>query len=547
MSSDERLARLASLGRDDAFGALYERHQPALFAYCRTMLRDDDDARDALQSAALKALTAIARDEPPHSPRAWLFRIVHNEAITIMRRRRPHDELVEDGGSCGTVGGGPLDDVLARERLTELVTELHALPERQRRALLLRELGGLDYDEIASAIGMSAGAARQAVHEARRALAEQTEGREAACDDIRDALAEGDGRTRQRRAVRAHLRGCSGCRAFDKRLRRRTRDIRSLLPAGAGALFAQVLLVGGSAGGGGVAVPVGVAKGVATVLAIGASGAAVVEVASDGARSSRGSLSDAAAAVRDADRSRSPSSARSPGVAGAASVPLAGTSVFSDGGLPALRASSSSGRVLVERSARRDVAVSGALDDDEPGDRSFVDWDGWDGSRAPGRGRGPRGGPDGGFHDFDGSGPRPGGAAPVEGGRRGGGGGGSRHGSHPDARHTESFAAPAHYDGRRRHDGRTSERRRHEGPTGSSGSSGGSAPAQESTRSEPSTAPPTSPEPTQSSPSPEPTTSPPPAPTDSPAGDPTTTPLPEPDAPPTGDTTADPRAPTPAP
>ena len=297
MSSDDRLARLAAGGRDDAFSALYERHQPALFAYSRAILRDDDDARDALQSAALKALTALGRDSTPASPRAWLFRIVHNESVSIIRRRRPHETLADgDGVSIG----GPLDDVLARERLAELVTELHALPERQRQALLLREVGDLGYEEIGAAAGMSPGAARQAVHEARRALAEQQEGRDAACDVIRDALAEGDGRTRQRRSVRAHLRGCDGCRTYDKRLRRRTRDLRSLIPAGAGAFFAQALLLGGSSTGGG-AVSAGLAKSVACVLAVGASGAAVVEVAHERGGSGRAgtAVADAAAAVRE--------------------------------------------------------------------------------------------------------------------------------------------------------------------------------------------------------------------------------------------------------
>ena len=68
LSSDDRLARLAAGGRDDAFSALYERHQPALFAYSRAILRDDDDARDALQDAALKALTALGRSDAPTPP-----------------------------------------------------------------------------------------------------------------------------------------------------------------------------------------------------------------------------------------------------------------------------------------------------------------------------------------------------------------------------------------------------------------------------------------------------------------------------------------------
>src|SRR5688572_17960221 len=96
LSSDDRLVQLAASGDDPAFGALFERHEAALLAYARAMLRNDDDARDVLQTAALKALAALRDQRLPAAPRAWLFRIVHNETITVLRRRRPHEELRDD-------------------------------------------------------------------------------------------------------------------------------------------------------------------------------------------------------------------------------------------------------------------------------------------------------------------------------------------------------------------------------------------------------------------------------------------------------------------
>jgi DNA-directed RNA polymerase specialized sigma24 family protein len=75
---DERLARLAARGSQRAFAAVYERHHQALYRYCRSILRDDTDAQDALQSTFTRALSAIKRGQRSAPLRPWLFRIAHN-------------------------------------------------------------------------------------------------------------------------------------------------------------------------------------------------------------------------------------------------------------------------------------------------------------------------------------------------------------------------------------------------------------------------------------------------------------------------------------
>ena len=91
--ADERLARLAAAGSDRAFAVLYERHHQALYRYCRAIVRHEDDARDVLQTTMARALAALARGVPDAPMRPWLFRIAHNEAISVLRRRRPAVEL----------------------------------------------------------------------------------------------------------------------------------------------------------------------------------------------------------------------------------------------------------------------------------------------------------------------------------------------------------------------------------------------------------------------------------------------------------------------
>src|SRR5579859_5704751 len=75
---DERLARLVAGGNDRAFCALYERYHQRLYRHCRSIVRDDADAQDALQSAFAAALVALRRGQRRAPVRPWLFRIAHN-------------------------------------------------------------------------------------------------------------------------------------------------------------------------------------------------------------------------------------------------------------------------------------------------------------------------------------------------------------------------------------------------------------------------------------------------------------------------------------
>ena len=173
--SDQDLVEEAKAGSDAAFAALYVRHQRAVHARCFRVLRDHDEAADAAQNAMLSALRALRRDDSPANLRAWLLSIAHNEAVSLLRRSRPAEPL-----EVGHAGAGPGADegAFQRERLRQLVDDLHALPDRQRGALLLREASGFSYRHIASVLGTSAGNARQTVHAARRNLHKRRVGRE---------------------------------------------------------------------------------------------------------------------------------------------------------------------------------------------------------------------------------------------------------------------------------------------------------------------------------------------------------------------------------
>jgi RNA polymerase sigma factor (sigma-70 family) len=208
---DERLAHLVAAGHDPAFATLYVRYRDMLVRYCHSLLRDEQDALDAVQSTMLNALLALRQDRRNGPVRPWLFRIAHNESITVLRRRPAADPLDERRPA-------PSADVHrtaeARETLAGLLADLGHLTAHQREALVLRELAGLAYEELADALETTPLAARQAVFAARTALRDQHEGRQMPCEAVQRRLADGDRRAVRGTALGAHLRACRDCHGF---------------------------------------------------------------------------------------------------------------------------------------------------------------------------------------------------------------------------------------------------------------------------------------------------------------------------------------------
>jgi RNA polymerase sigma factor (sigma-70 family) len=289
LSGEERLARLAGEGNDRACGVLFERYHQPLYRYCRSLVRSDVDAQDALQSTFAAALGALQRGQRDAPLRPWLFRIAHNESISLLRRRRPEAELSEAAESGVPSAEHSAED---RARLASLVADLSDLPERQRGALVMRELSGLSHEQIAEAFGISVGAAKQTVFEARRSLAQFAEGRSMACEEIQRVISDGDGRVRRARRVRAHLRDCSRCAGFAAAISGREADLRALTPvlpvAAASGILARVISAGsghsGTAGASGLAATA-TGKAATTVLSLKAAtaGVAVIGAAAIGA------------------------------------------------------------------------------------------------------------------------------------------------------------------------------------------------------------------------------------------------------------------------
>jgi RNA polymerase sigma factor (sigma-70 family) len=153
-----------------AVQTLYEHHADRVLAYCTYHLRDRNEAEDALQTTFMHALRALQRGVVPEIELAWLISIARNVCLTRWNTNRRRGQLevardphvLQEVTPCRESGG---------EELFGLQEALEAMPERERKAILLREWQGLSYREIAAELGLSQSAVETLIFRARRVLA----------------------------------------------------------------------------------------------------------------------------------------------------------------------------------------------------------------------------------------------------------------------------------------------------------------------------------------------------------------------------------------
>jgi RNA polymerase sigma factor (sigma-70 family) len=166
LQDDNRLVALAREGHDPAFAAIVDRYGPQLERYCARLL-GPGRAEDAVQQAFVNAHAAMKTSDQELALKPWLYRIAHNASLNILRAAKGDGEALDQDRAGATQTA---DVVELRERLRETLAAIQALPAPQRDALLLRELEGRSHEEIALALGVTAGGARQHLHRARVSL-----------------------------------------------------------------------------------------------------------------------------------------------------------------------------------------------------------------------------------------------------------------------------------------------------------------------------------------------------------------------------------------
>src|SRR5690348_4193311 len=226
----------------------------------------------------MNAYRALERGERPEKPRHWLIAIAHNVCRQRFRQsaRRPMEVTYFEDVAETLV---PSDDAPTAADIQRALGEL-AL--NQREALVMRELEGRSYADIAELLGISVAAVETLLFRARRALREQLEGA-LSCSEAEAALSlQLDGRLGRSDAaqLRSHLRRCETCRRLARRQRAQRKSVRALavvpLPQGLASLFGSGASGLGAAGLG-AAVATKVAAVTAAAVVVGGGGYAIVK------------------------------------------------------------------------------------------------------------------------------------------------------------------------------------------------------------------------------------------------------------------------------
>jgi RNA polymerase sigma-70 factor (ECF subfamily) len=181
--SDLEAVTRAAEGDHEAFRVLVERYQARALGLALRVMGDEEQARDVVQAAFLKAYRSLDRFEGRSSFYTWFYRVVMNLCIDAKRRDPPGRMVDWDEGSAletpvGTgldavdparqQAGGPAGDLERAELRETLQRAIEALPDDARQTLMLREVDGLSYSEIAELLGIPKGTVMSRLHYARR-------------------------------------------------------------------------------------------------------------------------------------------------------------------------------------------------------------------------------------------------------------------------------------------------------------------------------------------------------------------------------------------
>jgi RNA polymerase sigma-70 factor (ECF subfamily) len=248
------------LRTDRSFERLYRRYVGDVYRYAFAVCRNAADAEDITQTTFLNAYRASQAGQQPRSPKNWLLAIAHNVMRQRFRQASRRPDQVELGDAVAATI--PDEEGYSAEDIRRALGELAF---NQRAALVMRELEGRSYGEIAEILSVSVSAVETLIFRARRALREQLEG-SLSCREAELAVSRQlDGRLSRadKGALRAHLRTCSDCASFARSQRAQRSALKGLaaipLPASLGSFFG---------GGGGLGTAVAAKAAAATALGL---------------------------------------------------------------------------------------------------------------------------------------------------------------------------------------------------------------------------------------------------------------------------------------
>jgi RNA polymerase sigma-70 factor (ECF subfamily) len=175
---DARLVVRAQQGEAIAFELLVVKYQRRVAATIRRLVREDRITEELTQEVFLNAFVALPSFKPEGEFAAWLLTIARNAARSYLRsaQNRQDDRPLQPADEPGDtdrfgVAPSPEDEAMAQQLFERIDAEVAALPEMQRRSLLMREIDGLDYKAIAAALGQPVNTVKSHIFRAREAIA----------------------------------------------------------------------------------------------------------------------------------------------------------------------------------------------------------------------------------------------------------------------------------------------------------------------------------------------------------------------------------------
>jgi RNA polymerase sigma-70 factor (ECF subfamily) len=179
VDADRSLVEAAAAGDLDAFETLVRRHQTRLVGYLRGMTHTESDAEDLAQDAFLRAYRSLKGFQGTSSFKTWLYQIATNVFRTWLEKKRNQANLSAESLDAPAPGhderpepAGELDPERRHVMRDSLERALQALPEDQRAAVLLRDVEGFEYREIAEQLGVPLGTVESRIFRGRQRLRE---------------------------------------------------------------------------------------------------------------------------------------------------------------------------------------------------------------------------------------------------------------------------------------------------------------------------------------------------------------------------------------
>jgi RNA polymerase sigma-70 factor, ECF subfamily len=170
--AESGLIEQAKLGDRNAFGELVRLHYPGVVRVVYRLCGDAGLAEEMAQEAFLKAWINLTTFHAQSSLRNWLYRIAVNAALDVLRRK-PEEALEdEEAQLLPDQAEGPEAALIDKERAAQFQQAIQSLPEAARSVLVLREYGGLTYQEIASTLDVPVGTVMSRLNYARNRLRE---------------------------------------------------------------------------------------------------------------------------------------------------------------------------------------------------------------------------------------------------------------------------------------------------------------------------------------------------------------------------------------